>query len=101
MYVSSWVLKFHARHLRTLAVCLTFHVLVASFKLLTFPPSVLSPFVMFQRLIGLIAEVTSASELNPGMKYPFIGEGCENLARKLSAAFESKSYSRLKLFVPY
>ena len=54
VYASSWILKFHPRHLRTLA-----------------------------RLIGLIAEVIHASEPNPGNVYPHLGEACENLSRKL------------------
>ncbi|KAK3912119.1 tRNA pseudouridine synthase A, partial [Frankliniella fusca] len=55
MYGSAWILNFHPRHLKTLA-----------------------------RFIGLIAEVTRASEPNFGNVYPSIGDGCENLARKLS-----------------
>ncbi|KAE8740663.1 hypothetical protein FOCC_FOCC013811 [Frankliniella occidentalis] len=54
LYVSAWILKFHPRHIKTLV-----------------------------RLVGLIAEVIIASESNFGNVYPYVGEGCENLARKL------------------
>lgn len=47
----------------------------------------------------MIAEVISASEPNPGNVYPYVGEGCENLGRKLSDVMKSKCQKKLLFFL--
>lgn len=94
MYASGWVLKFHPTHLRTLGVCtvkgVKFFVFIVAWS------SVLCLFFVFQRLIGLVAEVTAASEPNLKKVHPFTGDCCDNLSRKLSDALKSKKHGHLK-----
>ncbi|XP_034238994.1 uncharacterized protein LOC117643916 isoform X2 [Thrips palmi] len=67
MYASSWVVKLRPDHLKTLA-----------------------------RLIGLIAEVTSASEPNSSNAHPYTGDCCANLSRKLSDALKNSDLSEVR-----
>ncbi|KAJ1522770.1 hypothetical protein ONE63_001926 [Megalurothrips usitatus] len=67
LYGSAWMLQLHPHHLRTLS-----------------------------RLVGLIAEITAASEPNIGNVYPHVGDGCENLARKFGDVLSSTQMMPMK-----
>lgn len=94
MYASGWVLKFHPNHLRILGVCTVQNVLfiLSSLMHVYYFPNLL----VFQRLIGLIAEVTIASEPNSKNVHPHTGDCCDNLSRKLSDALKSKRFYLIK-----